>query len=235
MAIESNRATALVIEDDLAIRRGILDALLSEGYATCHAGRGDDGLRMALEAHYDVLLLDLVLPIKSGMEILLEVRRARPTQPIIILTALGEEADRVRGLRQGADDYLVKPFSVQELLARIAAVLRRSPDRPLPTARLRLASAEVDWNVRTVQFASGEHADLSEKELEILRYLAENAGRIISRQEILQRVWRLSPDGLNTRTVDMHVARLREKLREAAASIVTVHGKGYRFETGGAP
>ncbi|MFH1266402.1 MAG: response regulator, partial [Planctomycetota bacterium] len=117
----------LTIEDDPAIRRGIVDALRFAGYVPLEAARGDTGLDMALAREFDLLLLDLVLPGRDGLEILREVRRLRPTLPIIILTARGEEADRVRGLNDGADDYVVKPFSVKELLARVEAVLRRTP------------------------------------------------------------------------------------------------------------
>jgi len=124
------RARILVIEDDGAIRRGIVDALEFEGYTTHEAGEGTEGLRMAVQVDCDLILLDLVLPGADGLQILKEVRSARPALPVIILTARGDEEDRVRGLRLGADDYVVKPFSVKELLARVDAVLRRSPERP---------------------------------------------------------------------------------------------------------
>ncbi|HZN34114.1 MAG TPA: response regulator, partial [Pirellulaceae bacterium] len=122
--------TVLTVEDDSAIRRGIVDALRFKGYGVLEAGHGDLGHEMAVRQQYDLLLLDLVLPGRGGLEILRAVRATRPTQPVIILTARGEESDRVEGLRAGADDYVVKPFSVKELLARVEAVLRRSPGRP---------------------------------------------------------------------------------------------------------
>jgi len=135
----------LTVEDDPAIRRGIVDALTYAGYQVVEAGNGDDGLKMAVQRSYDLLLLDLVLPGKSGLEILDEVRATRPTQPVIILTARGEENDRVEGLRKGADDYVVKPFSVKELLARVEAVLRRSPERPTDVEQVAVPGGVADF------------------------------------------------------------------------------------------
>src|SRR5512135_1634305 len=124
------RPCILTIEDDAAIRRGIVDSVRFAGYDTIEAADGQSGMEMATRRQFDLLLLDLVLPKRDGLEILREVRRLRPTLPVIVLTARGEEADRVRGLHDGADDYVVKPFSVKELLARVEAVLRRSAERP---------------------------------------------------------------------------------------------------------
>jgi DNA-binding response OmpR family regulator len=177
-------------------------------------------------------LLDLVLPRTDGLTILRELRQARPTQPVIILTARGEENDRVEGLRMGADDYVVKPFSVKELLARVEAVLRRSPERPSDVEQVEIPGGTADLARREVRFQNGERTDLSEREVDLLRYLASNSGRAIGRDEILANVWRISPKGLATRTIDMHVARLREKLRDDAEQpqvLRTVRGKGYMF------
>lgn len=223
----------LIIEDDAAIRRGIVDALQFEGYATLEAENGDAGLDMAVKGGYDLLLLDLILPGRDGLEILKEVRATRPTLPVIILTARGEEADRVHGLRLGADDYVVKPFSVKELLARVEAVLRRSPERPSDVCKLKIPGGLVDLSRCEVCFEDGGRCGLSEREMELLRYLASNAGRAISREEILSRVWRIDPRSIfETRTIDMHIARLREKLRDDPSRpriIRTVRGKGYMF------
>jgi DNA-binding response OmpR family regulator len=230
------RRRILVVEDDAAIRRGILDALDISGYVTLEAGRGDTGLEAALRESYDLLLLDLVLPGRDGLTILEEVRRVRPTTPVIILTARGEETDRLRGFRLGADDYVVKPFSVKELLARVEAVLRRSPERPLEVQRVPFGGGVADLERSEVLFDDGTRCELSERERELLHYLAANNTRAISREELLQRVWQVDPRGLETRTVDMHVARLREKLRDDSAEprvILTVRGKGYML--GGAP
>jgi DNA-binding response OmpR family regulator len=225
-----NPQSILTVEDDPAIRRGIVDALRFAGYGVFEAARGDTGREMALARSYDLMLLDLVLPGCDGLEILRAVREVRPAQPIIVLTARGEEHDRVSGLRLGADDYVVKPFSVKELLARVEAVLRRSPERPHEVSQVKLSGATVDLARSEVRFKNGERAELSEKEVELLRYLAANGGRAISREELLRRVWQIDPRGVSTRTIDMHVTRLREKLRDDPGEpkiVLTVRGKGY--------
>jgi len=220
----------LVVEDDSAIRQGIVDALKFSGYEVLQAANGNDGMAQGLRATVDLLMLDLVLPGPSGFDILKAVRAARPTLPVIILTARGEEGDRVQGLRLGADDYVVKPFSVRELLARVEAVLRRSPERPNYVNKIELPHGVADLARSEVRFSNGKRAELSEREVELLRYLATNPGRAISRDEILLRVWRLDPKRMATRTIDMHVANLREKLRDDAENprvLLTVRGKGY--------
>jgi len=222
----------LIIEDDSAIRRGLADALDFSGYGVLQAAEGDSGLRLALRATYDLLLLDLILPGPSGFDILQAVRETRPTLPVIILTARGEEADRVRGLRLGADDYVVKPFSVRELLARVEAVLRRSPERPNRVDRIEFERGVADLSRCEVLHGNGKRVALSEREVELLRYLASHAGRAISREEILQRVWRLDARRLETRTIDMHIANLRDKLGDdpqAPRLLLTVRGRGYMF------
>lgn len=222
----------LTVEDDPAIRRGIVDALRYSGYDVQEAGDGQLGLQRAIRLDYDLLLLDLVLPEVGGMQILKEVRQLRPTQPIIVLTARGEEQDRVDGLRYGADDYVVKPFSVKELLARVEAVLRRSPERPLDLDHIDVPGGRADFARCELRFDDGGRMDLSQRESDLLRYLVTNSGRAISRDEILANVWRINPNGLATRTVDMHIARLREKLRDSSQSpaiLLTVRGKGYMW------
>jgi DNA-binding response OmpR family regulator len=222
----------LTVEDDPAIRRGVVDALRFAGYEPIEAADGATGLDMALAREYDLLLLDLVLPRRDGFEILREVRRLRPTLPIIVLTARGEEADRVRGLRDGADDYVVKPFSVKELLARVDAVLRRSAERPTDVAEVAFPGGRIDLARREAQFDDGRRVELSEREAELVRYLAINAGRVVTREELLANVWRIAPRGVTTRTIDMHVTRLREKLRDNSKEtkiLLTVRGKGYMW------
>jgi len=224
------RGRVLTIEDDAAIRRGIVDALSFAGYEVIQAATGDEGCKTAIAREYDLLLLDMVLPGKSGLEILAEVRNVRPTLPVIILSARGEERDRVNGLKLGADDYVVKPFSVDELLARVEAVLRRSPGRPTDVEELPIAGGCVDFARCEVRFEDGAREALSERELALLRYFACHAGRAIGRDELLANVWQIDARGVTTRTIDMHVARLREKLRDASGEarvLVTVHGKGY--------
>ena len=222
----------LVIEDDTAIRQGIVDALAFDGYEPLQADHGDRGLEMAQGVECDLLLLDLILPGTRGLDILRQVRRVRPTLPVIIITALGEETDRITGLRLGADDYVVKPFGVKELLARVAAVLRRSPQRPSDVSQIAVPDGLADLNRCELRFDDGQRCELSQREADLLRYLAQHAGRVVSRQEILSHVWQLDPKDLATRTVDMHVTRLREKLRDDPAeprAILTVRGKGYMF------
>ena len=220
----------LTIEDDSAIRRGIVDALGFAGYRVLQAANGRDGLDMALHQSYDLLLLDLVLPGPGGLEILKAVRHARPTLPVIVLTARSQEDDRVSGLRQGADDYVVKPFSARELLARVEAVLRRSPSRPKDLLHVNVPQGSFDLERRELSFDDGQRVELSEREADLLRYLALHSGRAIDRLEILANVWQLSPEGISTRTIDMHVARLRVKLRDDPLNpqfLLTVRGKGY--------
>ena len=224
----------LTIEDDAAIRRGIVDALTWSGYQVREVGDGTTGLQMATEISYDLLLLDLALPGVTGLEILGQVRQRQPTTPVIILTAKGDESDRVRGLKLGADDYVVKPFSVKELMARVEAVLRRSAARPQVLERVDFANGTVYFERREICYHDNEQASLSEKEAELLQYLAANPSRAISRNELLANVWKLSPQGISTRTIDMHIARLREKLRddgERPVTLLTVRGKGYMWAT----
>lgn len=222
----------LVIEDDSAIRRGLADALGFAGYQVLQAANGVEGMEQALRASFELMLLDLVLPGHSGFEILESVHKNRPGVPVIILTARGEESDRVKGLRLGADDYVVKPFSVRELLARVEAVLRRSPERAAQTDCLQIAGAVIDLARAQIILDSGQRHELSEREAELLRYFALNPGRVVSREEILQRVWRLDASHLETRTIDMHVANLRSKLGEDGSgtrALQTVRGRGYMF------
>jgi len=226
------KRTILVVEDDRSIRDGIVDALQFADYNVISAADGHDGMRMAVRGGYDLLLLDLVLPGPGGLEILAEVRTSRPTIPVIILTARGDESDRVKGLKLGADDYVVKPFSVKELMARIEAVMRRSPERPLDMEKIAFEGGVADMARREIRFNNGKQSELSDREIELMRYLAGNRGRAIAREEILRRVWRLDPDKIETRTIDMHIARLREKLGDDPDDpriIQTVRGKGYMF------
>lgn len=228
----SSKQRILVVEDDAAIRRGILASLHFNGYESLEAADDSVGRDLALRKSYDLLLLDLNLPGGDGLEILRSVREVRPAQPVIILTARGDEIDRVKGLKLGADDYVVKPFGPSELLARIEAVLRRSPGRPVPPTTIPVPGGELDLGRRELRFEDGVISPLSEREAELLVFLVKNAGRAVSRDEILAQVWRLNPDAVETRTVDMHIMRLREKLRDDASHprlILTLRGRGYQF------
>lgn len=229
--------TVLVVEDDEAIRLGVVDALELHGYAVLQAADGHAGLRIALADDVDLVLLDIMMPRMDGLTMLSEVRRVKPGLPVIMLTARGEESDRVRGLRAGADDYVVKPFGASELLARVEAVLRRSAERPQGVGRLVIGDVTIDFERRELIRPGREREPIPEREADLLRYLASNRGRAVSRDELLQRVWGLDPRGVQTRTVDMAVARLREQLGDSASEptvILTVRGKGYMLSAGGA-
>lgn len=221
----------LVVEDDNAVRQGVVDALSFAGYEVISAADGREGMEKALRASYQLLLLDLVMPHYSGFEVLEALLKERPGQPVIILSARGEEAERVKGLTMGADDYVVKPFSVRELLARVNAVLRRSSERMVGDNSFQYDGGEVDFSRRVIQLADGDRKELSEREGGLLKYLLSNKGRAVAREELLQQVWRIDPKNIETRTIDMHVAHLREKLGEKGPDVVvTVRGKGYMIE-----
>jgi DNA-binding response OmpR family regulator len=220
----------LVIEDDLSIRRGVVATLRHASYEVREAGDGVAGAELALAGDLDLVLLDLVLPRRDGLEILRRIRSEDPALPVIVVTARGAEGERVRGLEMGADDYVVKPFSARELLARVEAVLRRSPGRPQPIRHLLLATGEVDLDRCEMRLAGGGREELSKLEADVLRYLAKSGDRLVSRDELLARVWQQKPHLIATRSVDMTIARLRKKLggREV---LVTVRGKGYRLSS----
>jgi DNA-binding response OmpR family regulator len=225
-------ARIVVVEDEQPIRRGVVDALRASGYEVAEAADGARGLEEALRLGVDLVLLDLLLPKRDGLEVLSELRKIRPTLPVIILTARGTEEDRVRGLKMGADDYVVKPFSARELLARVEAVLRRSVDRPGEVAGARLGRAVIDFPRREVRWSEHERTELSETETAILSFLVAHRKRAVSREELLTRVWGIGPQGVETRTIDMHVARLRAKLRDPSGrktpeAILTVRAQGY--------
>jgi DNA-binding response OmpR family regulator len=222
----------VVVEDEPAIRRGVVDVLRAGGYEVVEAGDGVKGLAEASRPDVDLVLLDLMLPRKDGLEVLRELRQVRPAVPVIILTARGTEDDRVRGLKMGADDYVVKPFSARELLARVEAVLRRSLGQSTGVGRARLGHAVIDLERREVSWGDGRRGELSETECAVLAFLVAHRKRAVSRDELLVRVWGIEPVGLETRTIDMHIARLRTKLRDPSGkptpeAILTVRSHGY--------
>lgn len=226
------RTTILIVEDDPAILRGVSDALAFKGYAVLTAERGDQGLAAALSGSPDLVLLDVLMPEMDGFAVLHELRKSRPQLPVIMLTARGAEEDRVRGLNEGADDYVVKPFSATELLARVEAVLRRSAERPTDVRLLRLDDRTVDFERLEIVLRDGEKLRISELEANLIRYLAVNPGRPIERKEMLQHVWGGDTREMETRTVDMHIRRLREKLERDPNSperIITIRNKGYMY------
>jgi DNA-binding response OmpR family regulator len=226
------KARVVVVEDEPAIRRGIVDALKLTGYDVTEAADGPAGLKEGVAGGIDLVLLDLMLPKRDGMEVLAELRRVCPTRPVIILTARGSEDDRVRGLKMGADDYVVKPFSARELIARVEAVLRRTLKKPVEVCVCQFGRSEIDLQRREVRWSDQDRTDLSETEAALLKYLVSNRDRAVSREELLGRVWGIGTAGLETRAVDMHIARLRAKLKDPSGedhpeAIVTVRAHGY--------
>lgn len=226
------KARVVVVEDEPAIRRGVVDALRLSGYDVAEAADGMTGLQEAATGGVDLVLLDLLLPKMDGLDVLAELRRTCPTRPVIILTARGGEDDRVRGLKMGADDYVVKPFSARELLARVEAVLRRTTKSPEEVTNVRLGRGTIDLHRREIRWSPALRSELSETETALFRYLIINRERAVSRDELLTKVWGIGTAGLETRAVDMHVARLRAKLKdpdesEGPEAIVTVRSHGY--------
>lgn len=225
---------ALIVDDEHAIVDLVRHHLEKEGIVCLEASEGETALQLARTERPDLLVLDLMLPGIDGLEICRLLRRepATAAMVIIMLTAKAEEVDRVVGLEMGADDYVVKPFSPRELVARVKAVLRRGRDPQTGTIR-RIGTLEVDDAKHQVRLA-GRVVDLTVKEFALLSALMQAKGRVLNREQILEVVWGYANAvDVESRTVDVHVRRLREKLRDESHRIVTVKGVGYRFETEG--
>lgn len=228
----------LVVEDEEALRLALTDALRAEGFEVLEAADGDTGLKLALSEGPDVILLDLMLPGRDGFSVLKAIREDRLTSAVIVLSARGEEWDRVQGFEYGADDYVVKPFSMRELFLRVRAVLARSsgdtPGSPESGGKVRLGDCLIDFSAYTVTRGdTREH--LSPMELELLRTLMNREGEAIDRNTLLELVWGRNAESTN-RTVDMHVLKLRKKIEpepNKPRHLLTVHGVGYRFSRRG--
>jgi len=221
----------LVVEDEPAVARGVRDALSFNGYHVDVAADGEEGYRMASGEPFDLLILDLMLPGMPGFEVLKRLRDDDVHTPVLVLTARGQEDDRVRGLDLGADDYVVKPFSVRELVSRVGAHLRRRAADAGTAGSVALGLAEFDFQRRCV-FREGEAVRALPKEIDLARFLLENRGRVITRDELLLKVWEYPVAGLQTRTIDNYVMKLRQKVEPDPARprhILTVRGKGYRL------
>jgi DNA-binding response OmpR family regulator len=221
----------LVIEDDAAILRGLADNLAFESYDVLTAVDGEAGLRLLREQKPDVVILDLMLPKMNGYEVCRKARAEGLNMPILMLTARGEEADRIVGLDLGADDYVTKPFSIRELLARIRALLRRAqPAAGSAPELLKFDDVVVDFK-RYEATRGGQPLEMTRKEFGVLRFLAGRAGEVVTRDELLTEVW--GYDAMpTTRTVDNHVASLRAKLDAPSGEprhLHTVHGVGYKW------
>ena len=220
----------LVIEDDVAILRGLKDNLVRESYEVLTAEDGEEGYRQAREENPDLILLDLMLPTLSGYEICRKLRDEGNSVLILMLTARGEEADRILGLDLGADDYVTKPFSIRELKARVRALLRRSEAQSAPPDTLSFGDVVVDFLQYDAR-KGGNPVEMTPKEFGVLRYLAARAGEGVSRYELLEKVWGYGKFP-TTRTVDNHLSALRAKLEKNPAEpryLQTVHRVGYKF------
>ncbi len=227
------KARILVVEDDPSILRGLQLNLAMEGYAVRSAMDGESGLSLARTERPDLLLVDVMLPRLDGLSLIRALRTTDPDVPILVLSAKGQEADKVAGLSLGADDYVVKPFSLRELLARIQAALRRRRTRPAGEEEApvrRFGEAEVNLDARRLSVA-GQEVELTSREFDLLAFFAAHPGRIFSREQLMQAVWGSRYTG-TARTVDNFVARLRSHLGDDAESpryLETVRGHGYRF------
>jgi DNA-binding response OmpR family regulator len=224
----------LVIEDELPMRTALEDVLAGEGYRVLTAADGESGLKRALEEKPDLILLDVMMPRLDGYAVCAELRRLSRPAPILMLTAKGQVEDRVTGLDAGADDYLVKPFSTQELLARARALLRRARRQGRTPAKLKLGEVEIDL-ARQSALRAGKPLHLTAKEFAILRLMAETPGEPVSRERFLDAVWGYTAFP-TTRTVDNHLASLRGKIEPDPDSprwLLTVHGIGYKLELPG--
>ncbi|WP_437670626.1 response regulator transcription factor [Sorangium sp. So ce131] len=233
---EGRLETVLVVEDDPTLRLGLQKTLRSAGFRVEVAKTGAEGLQAALAARPDLVLLDVMLPGMNGFEICEELRRRDVDLPILMVTAKGEEQDKVRGLRLGADDYIVKPFGVSELLARVDAALRRRRLGEAERAVVRFAEVVVDFRAHRAE-RRGEPVELTALEMKLLRFFVEREGALLPRQRILDAVWGADYFGTD-RTVDNFINRLRAKLEPDPKSprhLVTVRGAGYRFTRAPAP
>jgi DNA-binding response OmpR family regulator len=220
----------LIVEDEQAMMIGLRDNLEFEGYEVDTADRGDDGLKKILSGNYNLVLLDVMLPGMSGFDVCKKTRAADIETPIILLTARGEELDKVLGLELGADDYVTKPFSLRELLARIKVILRRVGGRVQKDADLiTIGNIRVSFESYEAFDASDEPVKMSHKEFEILHYLCSHHGKIVTRDDILDQVWGMDYQP-TSRTVDNFIVRLRNKIDTPENQhIITVHGVGYKL------
>jgi two-component system OmpR family response regulator len=220
---------ALVVEDDARMAQHVASLLQVEGFTTQTCADGGLALKRAAETAFDLIVLDRMLPSLDGLEIVGQLRVLDVRTPVLFLSALGRVSDRVEGLEHGGDDYLVKPFADEELIARVRSLMRRGGDQPHPEVML-VGDIEIRIKARTVHRA-GRHIATSPKEFELLRCLAEHAGSFLTRNYLLEKVWNLRFDP-QTNVVDVHVSRLRRKMDEgfARACIVSARGEGYKLD-----
>jgi two-component system response regulator RegX3 len=229
--MERPKARILVVEDDPALLRGLVDVLIYNGYEVKGVEDGGRGLDAGLHEAYDLLLLDVMLPTLDGFSICKEIRKKKPGQGIIMITAKGAEDDIVTGFNAGADDYISKPFSLREVMVRIEAVLRRTGKNP----------GDVEFQFHNIRFDGknlvahyqNQSIELTRKELDIIAYLHHHRDRIVSKKELLIEVWHYADADIETRTVDIHMLKLRKKISQLIGDmplITTIRGEGYRLE-----
>lgn len=232
MNTNTSDSRMLIVEDDPEVGLGLEDFFSLKGYQVSRASEGDKALQlMTMLPPYDIILLDVMLPKKNGFDVLREARKAGVTSPVLLLTVKGQEEDKIQGFGLGADDYVTKPFSADELAARVKAVLRRSsPPSDAPMDVYRFGNVEVNFSNHTAQ-ATDSEIQFTALEFDILRYFIEHRGRTVSRKQLLRDVWGISGD-ITTRTIDRHVASLRKKIEPDPTLpqfIETVYGIGYKF------
>lgn len=224
------KQTILIIEDDPAMRMGLQDNLELEGYRIFSADSATQGMQLALQERPDLIILDVMLPDGDGLSICRHLRAQGLETPIIMLTAKGQEIDKVLGLEMGADDYVVKPFGLRELLARIHAQLRRNRPSPSLLKTVHIGLCEVDFK-RQQMWRDGKEMEASAREIELLKYLVDRPGQVVSRDELLTEIWGHQRE-IVTRTVDNFILRLRKKVEPDPSNphyLLTVHGSGYKL------
>ncbi|HYV85688.1 MAG TPA: response regulator transcription factor [Patescibacteria group bacterium] len=220
----------LIVEDDESMGTALKDGFSYEGYEVVFAGDGVEGLRLAIERAPDLVILDVMLPKMSGFDVCKEIRKTGSAVPVIMLTARGQEIDKVLGLKLGADDYVTKPFGFMELMARVEALLRRASGQTGRAESYTFGDVSVDFKRGEVR-RKGKPIEMSAREMRLLQYFVEHRGEVIARDRLLDEVWGYDEAPL-TRTVDMHVAKLRKKIESRPADpqfLLTVHGMGYKF------
>jgi DNA-binding response OmpR family regulator len=232
--MKNPKATILIVEDDPAILNGLLDVLVFNGYQPEGCSDGGEGFSKGLDKRFDLILLDVMLPTMDGFSICRQIRKKKPDQPIIMLTAKGAETDVVTGFKAGADDYISKPFSLRELMVRIEAVLRRS-GKNMGNDQLTIGNIFFDGN--NLNAVNGEtKIELTRREMDIIVYLHHHSSRIVSKKELLLKVWNYSDADIETRTVDIHIQKLRKKIASLIGEtpfLLTIRGEGYRLDLGG--
>jgi len=230
--VKKPKASILVVEDDMAILQGLLDVLVFNGYKAAGVEDGGEGLEKALEERHDLIILDVMLPTLDGFSICKKIRKEKPNQAIIILTAKGSEDDIITGFKAGADDYVSKPFSLRELMVRVEAVLRRA-GKTLGDEQINSHGIFFDGKTLMATYNKGV-IELTRREMDIILYLHRKKDQIVSKKELLTEVWNYADPDIETRTVDIHMLKLRKKISSLIGDIpfiLTVRGEGYRLES----